>query len=152
MAARARTYAILAVVAVSTPAMLAVETWLRRLLLPPELEELRAWLREDLTPVAWATVPLVPLAAWCGLRLHRWYVGRELARLPPRRKTEEAAARVRFDALMLCTSAPQLPAVLATLLFMFGAALTPVAISLFSATVGVLVLGALILRRSADAP
>jgi len=35
---------------------------------------------------------------------------------------------------------------------MFGAALTPVAISLFSATVGVLVLGALILRRSEDAP
>jgi hypothetical protein len=148
---RGKTYAILAIVAVSTPLMLAVETWLRQRLLPPEFEEVRAWLREDLTPMAWGTVLLVPFATFIGLRLHRWYVARELARLPPDRRTEENSARVRFDALMLSTSAPQLPALAATVLFMFGAALGPVLVSLGMATLGVLVLGAKILRSSPNA-
>ncbi len=50
-------------------------------------------------------------------------------------------ARAEFEALMLSTSAPQVPAVVATMLFMMGASLTPVLVCMGVAMLGVLSLG-----------
>jgi hypothetical protein len=132
---------MLAVVAVSTPLALAVETTLRMLLLPPEFEEVRAWLRPKITPWVWLTPPLAAVATLVGLRLQRWYAARQFAALAPARQTDEGWAAANFDALMLSTSAPQVPALVATLCFMLGAAAAPVLTAIGVGTIGVLVQG-----------
>jgi len=135
-------YGLLAVVALSTPLALVVETGLRSLIMPPEFEDVRRWLRSDVTPWAWAMAPAAVVATGLGFVLQRRLLGRAL-RIPKRPGMTEAAARERaeLDALMLSTSAPQVPALVATLAFMVGAELLPVLVTVGVATVGVLSLG-----------
>jgi hypothetical protein len=137
---------MLALVAVSTPLALLLETALRMLLFPPEFEEVRAWLRPTITPWVWFTPILAAIATLGGLRLQRWYAARQFAALAPAKQTAEGWAAVNFDALMLSTSAPQVPALLATLAFMLGSAAPPVLAAIAVGTAGVLVQG-LTLRR-----
>jgi hypothetical protein len=136
-----QTWTMLAIVAVSTPMALGVETALRMLLFPPHFEEVRAWLRPTLTPWVWSMPLLAVAATVVGLRLQRWYAARQFAALPPRRQTEEGWAAANFDALMLSTSAPQVPALLATACFMLGSAPAPVFTAVAAGTIGVLVQG-----------
>lgn len=143
----AKTFGLLAFIAVSTPLALAVETGLRIFLFPPELEEVRAWLRPTLTPWVWAMPVLAAAATLLGLRLQRWHAAREFRALPAHEQTEEAWRAAHFDALMLSTSAPQIPALLATFAFMLGAELLPVVVAIAVATAGVLVQG-VALRRA----
>ena len=121
-----KTWGLLALVAVSTPLALGVETLLRMVLFPPEFEEVRAWLRPTITPYVWATPPLAVVATVAGLRLQRWYATRQFTALRPHEQTEQAWATANFDALMLSTSAPQVPALLAIIAFMLGCAWPPV--------------------------
>jgi hypothetical protein len=137
----AKTYALLAFIAVSTPLALAVETGLRQLLFPPELEEIRAWLRPTITPWIWVMPALATAAAVAGLWLQRWYAKREFFALPKPERTDAAWSDANFDALMLSTSAPQVPALLATIGFMAGAELPPVIAAIAVGTAGVLVQG-----------
>lgn len=145
------TLGLLAVVAVSTPLALAVETALRVLLFPPEFEEVRMWLRPVITPWMWTASALAIGFTLLGIRLQKWFVARRMARLAEDQRTREAEAKAHFDALMLSSSCPQIPALLATFGFMVGADLLPVVVAIAIATTGVLTLGA-ILPGPDDAP
>lgn len=137
---RTRTFGVLLLIALSTPLALALETVLRGLIMPPDFDRVRAWLAPMLTPWAWATVPLTAVATGIGWWLFGWLEHRGLARAEPE-PSEDQRAKARFDALILATSAPQLPAILATLLFMMGAPLAPVLVAMTVATLGVVSLG-----------
>lgn len=138
----AKRYGLLAVIGLSAPIALAFETGIRRLMMPPEFSDVRAWLSPDVTPWAWAMAPAAVVGTALGFGLQRWLIARARKTPPPRGVTaEEARDRLEFDALMLSTSAPQVPAVLATLMFMVGAKLTPVLITMAVATGGVISLG-----------
>ncbi len=132
---------ILIVIAVSTPLALAAETGLRYLLFPPEFEEVRMWLRPAITPWMWTASGLAVAFTVLGLKLQRWFVQRRLAQLPADKRTPEAEEKASFDGLMLSSSCPQIPALLATFGFMLGSELLPVAVALAVATVGVLIVG-----------
>ena len=129
----------------AAPIAFVFELALRTLLFPPEFELLRAELRPTSTSVAWVLlalcVPSVPL----GMLAKRALVRSELAKL--REPSAQRRARVELEALLLATSIPQLPALLATLTFMFGSALLPVLITLAVSTLGVVAMG--VGRRSA---
>ncbi|MBL8941901.1 MAG: hypothetical protein JNK45_02085 [Myxococcales bacterium] len=144
---RAKFYGVLAIVAASTPLAMLVETGLRQVMFPPEFDEVRMWLRPTITPWVWLAPVASILAVPLGDRLQRALVRRELLRLPPERRTEAERVACEFDALLLSTSAPQIPAVIATLAFMCGAGLAPVIAAMIVATAGVLALGASVTRR-----
>lgn len=139
---RARLWGILGLVALSTPLMMVVEMGMRRLVLPPELDHVRAWLRPTLTPWAWATVPLCAVTTVLGWWLYRVLARRELRARRPGLTEAQARAKAEFEALMLASSAPQIPAVAAAMLLMLGADVVPVAVTMAAATLGVLSLGA----------
>jgi len=136
-----RLYGLLGLIAVSTPLALVVESSLRRLMLPPDFDAVRAWLAPTLTPWAWATVPATLVAACLGWWLYRVLARRELRSARPGLTEEQARAKAEFEALMLASSAPQVPAVAATMLYMLGADVVPVVVSMVLATLGVVSLG-----------
>lgn len=138
---RGRLYGLLGLVALSTPLVLVVESGLRRLMMPPDFDAVRAWLSPTLTPWAWATVPATLVATGLGWWLFGVLVRREQSLLRPGSSADEARAKAEFEALMLASSAPQVPAVAATMLYMAGAPWLPVASAMAMATVGVLSLG-----------
>jgi hypothetical protein len=135
------------VIAVSTPLALAVETGLRYLLFPPEFEDVRMWLRPAVTPWMWTASVLAIAFTFLGLKLQHVFVQRKLARLPEDKRTPEAEAKANFDALMLSSSFPQIPALLATFGFMLGSELLPVVVALGIATAGVLAIGLVLPQR-----
>lgn len=141
---RKKTLGLLAVVAISTPLALAVETGLRWLLFPPEFDEVRAWLRPAITPWMWTASVLAIAFTLLGWKLQTWFVARRMSRLAEDKRTPEAEAKAHFDALMLSSSCPQIPALFATFGFMIGAELLPVLVAIAIATAGVLTLGALL--------
>jgi hypothetical protein len=147
VAASRKTYAILALIAVSTPAMLGVESLLRWLMLPPDFEEIRIWLRPSITPYVWALAAAAALAVPIAFRLQRFLVRRTLARESPAYRDDMSEAKARFDALILSTSVVQVPALLATVCYLLGAALLPVTVAIVVATIGVIAQG-LALRPS----
>ncbi|MCH9682164.1 MAG: hypothetical protein K0V04_12070 [Deltaproteobacteria bacterium] len=138
MASRTRLYGLLGLIALSTPLSLAVESLIRRLLLPPEFDQVRVWLAPTLTPWAWGMVPLTVATTALGWWLFSSLARRELRRARPGLTPAQARAKAQFEALMLASSAPQVPAVAATVLFMFGASIVPVAVAMVTATAGVL--------------
>jgi hypothetical protein len=146
---RAKFLGVLALVAVSTPLALAFETALRQIMFPPELEEVRMWLRPMITPWVWSAPLLCAVAVPLGAKLQAWLVARDLAARPPEQRTPERRAAAELDAMLLSTSAPQLPAVLSTVAFMAGSHLLPVVAAMVVATAGILVLGLATLRRVA---
>jgi len=152
MPARSMTHVVglLAIVAASTPLALAVETGMRLLLFPPEFEELRTFLRPTITPWVWLMTPVAVVTTGAGFVIHRRLVAAELGKLPEAERTPEASAAANFDALMLSTSAPQVPALLSVFAFMLGSELLPVCAAIGVATIGVLSLG-LALRPHAAA-
>lgn len=149
---RARLYGLLGLIALSTPMALGVETSMRRLVMPPDFEAVRAWLSPTLTPWAWGMVPATVGATVLGWWLYRVLARRELKRRKPGQTEEDARAKAEFEALMLSSSAPQVPAVAATMLFMMGAELTPVLVAMGVATLGVISLGLWIRGAPAAAP
>lgn len=143
---RARLYGLLGLIALSTPLVLVVETGMRRLVMPPDFDGVRAWLSPTLTPWAWATVPATLVATGLGWWLYRVLARRELRAHRPGLTEAQARAKAEFEALMLASSAPQVPAVAATMLYMLGADVVPVAVSMAGATLGVVSLAAWIGR------
>lgn len=139
---RARLVGLLGLVALSTPLALVVETGVRRLMMPPDFDAVRAWLSPALTPWAWATVPAAVAATGLSWWLYRVLARRELRRRRPGLTEAEARAKAELEAVLLASSAPQVPAVIATMLFMMGAEVLPVAVAMGVAMLGVLSLGA----------
>lgn len=138
---RARLFGLLALICLSTPLALGVETVLRRLMMPPNFEEVRAWLSPTLTPWAWAAVPVTVVATGLGWWLFGVLARRELNKRRPGCTEAEARARAELEAVLLATSAPQVPAVAATMLLMMGASAVPVLVTMGVAMLGVLSLG-----------
>ena len=108
---------------------------------PPDFDAVRAWLSPTLTPWAWAMVPAALVTTGIGWWLYRVLARRELLARRPGLTPEQARAKAELEALMLASSAPQVPAVAATMLYMLGADAVPVAAAMITATLGVVSLG-----------
>jgi len=141
VATSSKTYGILALIAVSTPAMLGIESMLRWLMLPPEFEQIRAWLGPSITPYVWGLAAAAAVAAPIAFRLQRVLVRRTLARQSLAHQEEGIEDKARFDALILSTSVVQVPALLAAICYLLGAALLPVVVAIVVATIGVIAQG-----------
>jgi membrane protein YqaA with SNARE-associated domain len=136
MAAKRPSRSLLFLTVLAAPAALAFETVLRKLLFPPEFEEVRSLLEPLLTPVGWAIAVVAAIASLVGLRVQRAMAQKRIAKL---RDREDADARYRevFGVFLLTTAVPQIPAILSTFTFMFGATLWPVLASVAVSSVGV---------------
>ncbi len=142
---------MLALVALSTPMALVAETYLRRLMFPPEFDEVRMFLRPSLELPVWSLLSLVALTTWFGIRAQERRVARKMAARPPEEQTQHFRDKDTFDSLVLFTSLPQIPAILATFGFMFGASLLPVLVNMAASTAGVVAVGMVSLRRATQA-
>ncbi|MGH1341059.1 MAG: hypothetical protein ACRBN8_05880 [Nannocystales bacterium] len=148
MTLRRQTWLMLALVALSTPMALVAETYLRQLMFPPEFDEVRAYLRPSLELPVWSLLSLVALTTWFGVRAQARRIERRMAARPPEEQTQRFRDKDTFDSLVLFTSLPQIPAILATFCFMFGASLVPVLANMAASTAGVLVVGLSGLRQA----
>jgi hypothetical protein len=144
--------AVVVLVAVSAPLALGFETLIRVYLFMPmlgaDLAEVRAFFWPELTPavriaaatrIAWGLVGASLLAGLLGLGLLRRAAQRATLATSP---AETARAKVR-DRMLLLSSVPQIPAILATLCFSFGAELSPVLGSMLVSSAFVLGMGQL---------
>ena len=130
---------LIAMTAIAAPVALAFETLLRYLLFPAELEILRNELRPVLTVVAWILCVVCAIAGTLGILLQDRLAARAVERLPGRAKMPAEVERARVGAFLLAASVPQVPAILATFSFMFGASFLPVAVAIVVVTSAVLV-------------
>jgi len=130
---------MLVLIAVSTPLALGVEWLVRRIFLPPQMDELRDWLRPQLAPFAWVLVGLALAATALGLASANRVYQTRLRRFGTRGDPSRRAQSARFETLLVVTSIPQVPALLATIGFTFGAPLAPTLATLAVGTLGVLV-------------
>ncbi len=144
-------WVLLGFIALSTPLALVVETGLRKIMFPPEFEEVRDFLRPTLTGPVWLLLPIVALCTFAAVRWLGRRVDKRMAARPTEEQTDAYRTKETFDAMMLFTSLPQVPAIFGTFMFMFGAALTPVVVVMAAATLGVLLVGMVGMRRAADA-
>ncbi len=136
---------LVAVTTLAAPLALGFETLFRKLLFPllmgDDFELVRGFLRPLLTPVAWALGLLALAMTLVGWALHAMLAARALARLPAEKRALPAEReRAELRAFMVAASVPQLPCVLATFTFMFGAALLPVLVAVGLGSLGVCVL------------
>ncbi len=131
--------ALILMTVIAAPAALALETGLRKLLFPPEFDELRTILEPALTPVVWGLVVLTALFAVLGIVLHARLVARAIAKVPEPARTPARIHRAELGAFMLAASIPQIPAIFATLGFMLGSSLTPVVVAIGVATVAIVI-------------
>lgn len=122
---------------VAAPMAFAFETVLRMLIAPEEFEGVRAFLRGPLTPVAWALAGVALLATVGGLFVYDRVAARAIAKLPADRRTDEHRVRAATGAFLLTSAVPQIPAVLCTVMFTFGAPFLPVAVGIGIASLGV---------------
>lgn len=136
MAAKRPSRGLLFLTVLAAPTALVFETALRKLLFPSEFEELRALLEPALTPVGWVLGLVAGLAGLAGLTMQKRLAGARIAKLADR---EEVEARYRevFGVFLITTAVPQIPALLSTFAFMFGASLWPVLVGVGLASVGV---------------
>ena len=131
--------ALILMTVVAAPIALVFETILRKLLFPPEFDELRELLSADLTPIAWAFVGLTGLLGVVGIAFQSRLAARAVAKIPETHRTPARAQKAELGAFMLAASIPQIPAILATFAFMWGASLTPVLTAIGIATLAIVV-------------
>ena len=136
MAGKRPSKGILWLTMLAAPVALAFETVLRMLLFPDDFELVREFLSPMLTPVAWAFGALAAIAGFVGLGLQGRMVRRRLAKLPDTASVDERYREV-FAVFLLSSSVPQIPAILSTLTYMFGASLVPVLVGVAACSVGV---------------
>ncbi|MCA9581473.1 MAG: hypothetical protein KC416_06740 [Myxococcales bacterium] len=117
----------LALTASAVPFAMAMESVLRRMFFPPEFEDLREALRPILFWFAWANVGVTALAIPIA--------GRTFTALQQRAKDRSVDSGGALLATFLTASSiPQVPSLFATFLFMLGAPLGPVAVSILTGT------------------
>ena len=141
MQLRRTTKVMIGIITISTPLALVVETFLRGLMFPPEFEEVRMYLRPALALPTWSLLSLVLLTTYAGVRGMERRIARRMAKRPPSEQTQRYRDKETFDAIVMFTSLPQVPAILATFCFMVGAPLTPVIANMVAATAAVMFLG-----------
>lgn len=136
MAAKRPSRAVLFLTILAAPVALAFETGLRKLLFPADFELIREFLEPMLTPVAWVLGLVAAGASLLGLALQRSMAKK---RIEKSRDRDDYDARYRhvFGVFLLTASVPQIPAILSTFMFMFGASLVPVLVGIGICSVGV---------------
>jgi hypothetical protein len=129
----------LAFIALAAPIALAVELAVRALVPIPGMAEIRADLGAPATTLAWAMLLACLPAGLLGQRVRRSLVRRGLARRPD--ASPAARATIELEALLLATTVPQVPALLAIVAAMFGAELRPVLLTVALSTFAVMAQG-----------
>jgi hypothetical protein len=137
----------MALVVTAVPLAWGFETALRVAFFPADFERLRELLRPVMTGVARALVVLTVVLALPTYLLMRHLAHKRMRALPPLRADLRAGARVL--AFLGASSLLQIPGVLVTFAFMFGAAVKPVAACVGLGTAGLLGLAGLTLRDAA---
>lgn len=137
---RAAGWGAILAIALAVPAALGLETALRALFLPPELEALRRELRPTLTPIAWALLALTALSIPIGFVTRRAVEARLIAKVDGYGGGEKKRAEARFEAYFVAASIPQVPAFLATVLLTAGAAPLAVLLTVALSVAGVLLI------------
>ena len=132
---RPRMLVVLTVVA--APLAFGLETLLRKLLFPPDFDQVRDFLRGPLTPFAWALAVVALLATLVALAVYDRAARRAVERIPHERRTADVSVRAATGVFLLTSSIPQLPAVASTMLFTFGAPLVPTVVAIGIASLGV---------------
>lgn len=136
--------AVVAMLALSSPASLVAETAVRKALFTPDLNAFRTFLRPTLTPVAWALLGVTCVAAVAAVPAHRAIHRRLVSRAASRRPDDPASREEAMQgALYLGASVVQLPTLVSAVTFMMGAELTPVLAALLVAAAGVVAIGVL---------
>lgn len=136
MAKKGGSTMLIVLTVLAAPMALGLETALRILLFPPVFEELRQFIHEPLTIVAWVLGMLAIAGVWAGLAVQRRMVEKKLNKLPEGSGFEERHGAA-VGVFLLTASIPQIPALLCTLAFTFGASLVPVLVSIAICTIGV---------------
>lgn len=136
---------ILGVIAVTGPAMLALDFLLRQIFMGTEPAEVRAFFADRVTPIAWCFVPLPVLG---GIGGFFWYPKRLRVALDRWRRdttlsAEVAAERADFEALFLSTTLAQVPAILGDLSLILGARPAPALACTAASVTAILLIGAL---------
>jgi hypothetical protein len=129
---------VVVLVAASAPGALALETFLRRLILPPEFDDVREFFGPAATDAAWFFAASCVLAALVGVAAQRRWCRDRMRRA---REDGDDPTRAAMDRTFLAMSIPQVPAILATVAFMSGAELRPVLVAMAISTLGVLAQG-----------
>jgi hypothetical protein len=137
---RGGTIALVALTVLAAPVALVFESVLRRLLMPPDFETVRSFLSPWMTMIAWILVGISAVAGVTGVVVQRAIVARRLAKLGAA-VTPEATERVRNQVFLVTASIPQLPTILSTFAFMFGASWVPTWVGVAICTVSVLAQG-----------
>jgi hypothetical protein len=137
-----RKRALVVLTVVATPLALGMETLVRTqvfpLLMGGDFEEVRTVLGPLLTPVAWGLCGVAILANLAGFALYARLVARSIAKLPEARRADPAEReRAALGAFLLAASVPQVPCILSTLTFTFGAPLAPVLVGVTLGSLGV---------------
>ncbi len=130
-------WVLILLTAIAAPVAFVIETVVRKLLFPAEFEEFRELAHDYATILAWGFVVIATLAAVAGLFVQRRLAKKRIAKLPAS-ATAEQRERAALGAFMLAAAVPQVPAVFLTLLYMFGASLTPAVVGLAVSTLGVI--------------
>lgn len=107
---------------IAVPAALGLETLLRFLFFPDDFEELRGVLRPLLAVPAWAMIAVTAL------------VGLVSTFVRARFETPGAPLRKRAQGTFIASSMAQIPAVVTTFLWMFGAPILPVLLTIATST------------------
>lgn len=141
METRRTTWVLLVFITISTPLALVLETYLRGIMFPPEFEEVRMYLRPSLESPVWSLLSLVALTTYIGIRCMKSRIERRMAKRPESEQTQRYRDKETLDSIVIFTSLPQVPAIIATFCFMFGARLTPVLVNMAVATLGVIAVG-----------
>lgn len=136
MSSAKRPKAVLWLTIVAAPGALAIETALRKLLFPAEFEEVREFLEPTLTPFGWGLAAFAAFGAALGLVVQRHVANRRLARLPDDATVDQRYREI-FAVFLLTTAVPQIPALLSTFVFMFGASIWTVSTAIAFCSVGV---------------
>lgn len=146
MTDRARRLALTAIIAISAPMSLALESVVRAYVMAPEAEELRQFFSPTLTLVAWglaaATIPFGIL----GAVLRRIWVARLLIQHAAG-ELRKPLARLVLDRFLLSASIPQIPAIAATIVVMLGARMPPAIVAMVGSSAAILVQWVLLERH-----
>ena len=122
----------------AAPVAWGLETVLRHLIFPADFELFRGFLEPFLTPVAWVFGILAAMGSFAGLTFQRRMMQARAEKLGPD-ASPDAREGAALGVFLLSATIPQIPAVAATLCFMFGAAFLPVFLGVTLCTLGILV-------------
>lgn len=125
--------------------MLGVDFVVRHFFIASQPADVRAFLADHVTTLAWCAVPFPAIGGIIGFRWYpsRFRKSRERWRLDTTISDEAATTRADIEALFLTTTLAQLPAVLGDLSLVLGAHVAPALCSTGASVMAVILIGTL---------